>query len=124
MSAHPELLPEHLNAEPPIFKGCTSSELIALAFLSLGAWVPLGFFVAWLFHALPMTLGLIGVGAVSTILIASTVLQRLKRNRPEGYYQLAVRVWLHDRGLRRAPIVRRSGLWDLGRAHEPLPFRD
>ena len=62
--------------------------------------------------------------AAPEVLAAAAMLQRLKRNRPEGYYLLKTRLWLHDHGLKRAPFVRRSGLWDLGRRNEPLPFRD
>lgn len=119
-----DLLPEHLNAEPPIFKGCTSSELITLAVAAIIIWLPLGFMLAWVLGALTMTLGFTGIGSVASVLAAAAMLQRLKRNRPEGYYQLKARLWLHDHGLKRAPFVLRSGLWDLGRRNEPLPFRD
>ena len=51
--------------------------------------------------------------------------QRLKRNRPDGYYQQRFVIGLHDLGLRRAPFVRRSGCWDIGRIeYAPLPSRD
>lgn len=124
MSKESSVLPERLNAEPPIFKSCTSTELITLAIGALVVWIPLGALLAWLLGALPMMLGIAGIGTVVSVLVAASVLQRLKRNRPEGYYQLKVHVCLHDHGLKRSPFIRRSGYWDLGRRREPLPFRD
>jgi len=48
--------------------------------------------------------------------------QRLKRGRPDGYYQQQIAIWLSDHGLRRAPFIRRSGAWDIGRT-SALPKR-
>ncbi|MGE0626167.1 MAG: DUF3487 family protein [Pseudomonadales bacterium] len=49
----------------------------------------------------------------------------MKRNRPDGYYQQRIVLWLDDQGLRRSPFVRRSGAWDIGRtANATLPVRD
>ena len=62
---------------------------------------------------------------VATVVITATLFQRLKRNRPDGYYQQRFVIWLDDRGFRRAPFVRRTGSWDIGRTfHAPLPPRD
>jgi conjugative transfer region protein (TIGR03750 family) len=62
---------------------------------------------------------------VATVVITASLFQRFKRNRPDGYYQQRFVIWLHDIGVRRAPFVRRSGAWDIGRtSHEPLPSRD
>ena len=59
--------------------------------------------------------GLAGVGVVATVVVTATLFQRLKRNRPDGYYQQRFVIWLHDKGLRRSALVRRSGSWDIGR---------
>jgi conjugative transfer region protein (TIGR03750 family) len=72
-----------------------------------------------------MGFGLAGAGVVGTVVAMASLFQRLKRNRPDGYYQQRFVIWLDDRGLRRAPFVRRSGAWDIGRSfHAPLPPRD
>ena len=48
-----------------------------------------------------------------------------KRNRPDGYYQQQIALWLDDRGLKRSFDVLLSGAWDIGRStYATLPLRD
>jgi conjugative transfer region protein (TIGR03750 family) len=125
MSDRHDILADRLNAEPAIFKGCSSSELGAIVVLAGLVWLPVSLILAALAGAVTMGFGLAGLGIVATVLLMASLFQRLKRNRPDGYYQQRVVLWLDDRGLRRAPFVRRSGSWDVGRtAHATLPLRD
>ncbi|MDZ7752990.1 MAG: TIGR03750 family conjugal transfer protein [Gammaproteobacteria bacterium] len=120
-----ECLADRLNAEPAILKGCSSSELGVIVGVSLLLWLPASLIMAGLAGAVTMGFGIAGVGIVATVLLMASLFQRLKRNRPDGYYQQRVVLWLDDRGLRRMPFVRRSGAWDIGRkAHATLPVRD
>ena len=120
-----DILADRLNAEPAIFRGCSSSELGLIVGISAALWLPLSLLLAWLLGAVTMGFGIAGVGVVATVVVCATVFQRIKRGRPEGYYQKQIRICLHDLGLRRSPWVRRSGLWDIGRTrHAPIPSRD
>ena len=120
-----EVLAERLNAEPAIFKGCSSSELGVIVAVAALGWLPLSLVLAGLAGAVTMGFGIAGVGVVATVVATASLFQRLKRNRPDGYYQQRVLLWLHDRGLRRSLFVRRAGVWDLGRTGDgPLPARD
>lgn len=110
-----DLLPERLNAEPAIFKGCTSSELGIIVLTALLLWLPLSLLLAAWLGAITMGFGMAGLGIVSTVMGAASVLQRLKRNRPDGYLVQRVVLWLHAKGLRRSRLHQRSGVWDLGR---------
>jgi hypothetical protein len=40
---------------------------------------------------------------VGTVVATASLFQRLKRNRPDGYYQQRFLIWLNDRGLRYVP---------------------
>jgi conjugative transfer region protein (TIGR03750 family) len=125
MTVRHDILADRLNAEPAIFKGCSSSELGAIVVLAGLVWLPVSLILAALAGAITMGFGLAGLGIVATVLLMASLFQRLKRNRPDGYYQQRAVLWLDDRGLRRAPFVRRSGSWDVGRtAHATLPIRD
>ena len=124
MSGSHEVLADRLNAEPAIFRGCSSSELGMMVGIAIVVWLPLSFLLAWLLSAATMGFGIAGVGVVGSVVILATLFQRIKRNRPEGYYQQWLRMRLHSLGLGRAPWVLRSGTWDLGRTHAPLPARD
>lgn len=124
MSGPHEVLADRLNAEPAIFRGCSSSELGMMAGIAIVVWLPLSFLLAWLLSAATMGFGIAGVGVVGSVVILATLFQRIKRNRPEGYYQQWLRMRLHSLGLGRPPWVLRSGTWDLGRTHAPLPARN
>ena len=125
MSERHDILADRLNAEPVIFKGCSSSELGVIVGVAALVWLPVSLILAWLAGAVTMGFGIAGVGIVATVLLMASLFQRLKRNRPDGYYQQQIVLWLDVRGLKRSPFVRRSGAWDIGRsAHATLPIRD
>lgn len=120
-----DTLADRLNAEPAIFKGCSSSELGVIVGVAALVWLPVSLVLAGLMGAVTMGFGLAGVGVVATVVVTATLFQRLKRNRPDGYYQQRFAIWLHDKGLRRSTVIRRSGSWDIGRTgHASLPLRD
>ena len=88
-------------------------------------WLPLSLLLAWLLGAVTMGFGFAGVGVVVTVVACSTIFQRIKRGRPEGYYQQQIQIRLHDVGLRRSPWVRRTCAWDIGRtSREAISLRD
>jgi conjugative transfer region protein (TIGR03750 family) len=105
----------HLNAEPTIFKGCTYTELGLIVALSLVFWLPASLTFAGLLGRFSMGLGAATFGVAGTVYWMAGFFQRIKRGRPEGYYQARVAVWLHDLGVRDSGYCRRSGPWDLGR---------
>ena len=125
MADRQDILADRLNAEPAIFKGCSSSELGVIVGVAALVWLPVSLILAGLAGAVTMGFGIAGVGIVATVLLMASLFQRLKRNRPDGYYQQRIMLWLDDRGLRRSSFVRRSGAWDIGRtANATLPVRD
>lgn len=62
-----------------------------------------------------MGFGATGILVVFSVVVGASVFQRLKANRPNGYYQQLCHLWLAQRRLIKSPIVTRSGVWDLGR---------
>ena len=125
MADRHDILADRLNAEPAIFKGCSSSELGVIVGVAALVWLPLSLILAGLAGAVTMGFGIAGIGIVATVLAMASLFQRLKRNRPDGYYQQRVVLWLDDRRIKRSPFVRRSGAWEIGRsAHATLPLRD
>ena len=110
---------DRLNGEPPIFRGCSSSELVALSVLALFTWVPLGFVLGFLVGAPIMGIGFAGIAIIGSVFVSATVLQRLKRGRPDHDYWHRGVLWLDMLGLRRSGFIRREGTWDLGRSFWP-----
>jgi conjugative transfer region protein (TIGR03750 family) len=125
MAEPDDILADRLNVEPAIFKGCSASELGVIVGVAAAIWLPLSLLIAGLAGAITMGFGLAGIGIVATVLVTANGFQRLKRNRPDGYYQQRLILWLDEVGLRRAPFVRRSGAWDIGRSQRAtLPARN
>lgn len=125
MANHGEILADRLNAEPVIFKGCSSTELGLIVLIAIVVWLPLSLLLAWLLGAITMGFGIAGVGVVLTVIVSATLFQRIKRGRPEGYYQQRFRLMLEDMHIRRSPWIRRSGVWDCGRTgHGSVSQRD
>ena len=113
-----ELLPVRLNAEPSIFRGCSLSELMLLVTVGGIALVPSSVIVCGLFGYLMMGVGIGLLLVIGWVVIGATVLQKLKRGRPLGFYQLRLRLWLEDLHLLRSSFIRQSQIWDVGRRVE------
>ena len=109
------LLADRVDTEPPIFRGCASSELLAMLVASILVWLPLSVLVALAIGRVTLFLGLLAVGVLGTMYFGAGAFHRLKRNRPDHYYVHAFKRFLHDRGLRTARFIWRSGPWDISR---------
>ncbi len=114
------ILADRLNVEPAIFKGCSSSELGVIVTLAVIIWLPLSVLLAWLLGAPSMGLGMAGIAIVLTVVITASVFQRIKRGRPDGFYQQRFIIGLSKTGLRRSPFVQRNGSWAIGRSQPRL----
>ena len=110
-----DFLPHRLNDEPPVFKGCSISELTMLAVVAGAVWLPISLISATILGAITMGFGMAGIGVVGTVVLAASQFQKLKSGKPSGHYQQQFRCWLDSRGLVRAPFVRHSSDWDIGR---------
>ena len=125
MSARDEIRADRLNTEPVVFKGCSSFELGIIVGLSALVWLPASLLLAGLAGALTMGFGIAAIGVVASVVLLAGLFQRLKRGRPDGYYQQRFLIALESRGLRRPTFIRRAGAWDTGRSTgAPLPPRD
>ena len=120
MSNPNNILADRLNVEPAIFKGCSSSELGVIVTLAVIVWLPLSVLLAWLLGAPSMGLGMAGIAIVLTVVVTATVFQRIKRGRPDGYYQQRFVMGLARLGLRRSPFICRDGSWSIGRSRPRL----
>lgn len=110
-----ETLADRLNQEPVIFRGSTNSELGVILLCATLFWVPISLIIAALFGFVVMGLGISALGVLGTIYFGSTWFQRIKRGRPDFYYQHLLIIKLNRMGLRSSTLVTRQGVWDLGR---------
>jgi conjugative transfer region protein (TIGR03750 family) len=117
MDNQTETLADRLNQEPVIFRGSTNSELGVILLCGTIFWVPCGLIIGALLGAVMMGLGIATIGVLLTIVVGSTLFQRIKRGRPDNYYQHLMFIYLHKAGLRSSRLILRDGNWDLGRTH-------
>jgi len=110
-----ELLPLRLNAEPPIFRGCSLSELMLLVMIGVITLIPCALIICGLLGYLMMGVGLGLLSVIGWVVIGATVLQKLKRGRPQGFYQLRLRLWLEDLHLWHSPFIRKGQVWSVAR---------
>ena len=110
-----ELLPTRLNEEPAIFRGCSLSELMLLAMLGALVWIPFWLIVCGFLGYLMMGVGIGVLSIIGWVVVGGTLLQKAKRGRPIGYYQLRIRLILENKHLRKTGLIRKSQIWDIGR---------
>jgi len=120
MNDQTETLADRLNQEPVIFRGSTNSELGLILLCAVIFWVPVGLIIGALIGAVVMGLGLATLAVLLTILIGSTLFQRIKRGRPDNYYQHCLLLKLNKSGLRKSVLILRTGAWDLGRTERDI----
>ncbi|MYB88620.1 MAG: TIGR03750 family conjugal transfer protein [Proteobacteria bacterium] len=102
MSGDHELRAERLNCEPLVFKGCSSFELAIIAGMSALAWLPASLVLCALAGAITMGFGIAAIGVVASVVVLAGLFQRIKRGRPDGYYQQRFLIALDARGLYRS----------------------
>jgi len=117
-----ELLSTRCNSEPNIFKGCSSSELVALAIFSVLFWFPVGIIVWLVIGSFPTGAGFAIGGILFTLFTVPGVFQRIKRGRPDGHYQVMLNIHLGRFKLLRVlgfnnDYIRTTGQWDIGRTY-------
>ncbi len=112
-----ETLADRLNLEPLIFRGSSSSELVMILMVATAFWFPVTMLIAFFYGVPLMGLGAGGLCILATIVIGSTVFQRIKRDRPDYYYQHLLLTQAQRFGFMRRVLIRESGYWDLGRTY-------
>jgi conjugative transfer region protein (TIGR03750 family) len=110
---HPDLMADRVNIEPPILRGCSSSELVQLAAFLTAVGLPLSILIAVALGKPMFFLGLVMLFDVAGIWMGAGWFQRVKRGRPDHFYVHRARLWLARQGLLRTAIQTRSGAWDI-----------
>lgn len=114
-------LTDRVNSEPAILHGMTASEATWLGGLSLLIYTLLTGMVIYASGLWQLLLAPL-IATIGTLWFGSMWLQRIKRDRPDGYYGHALQLWLSRHGLSQARFVRHDGYWSIGRT-ESLSLR-
>lgn len=114
-----QLLAERLNTEPLVMLGYTDSELVLAIKIACALGFPFGLAVGF---SIGKPLPGLGTGFLLTmalVALGGKALQRLKRNRPDYYYQTRLKLFLSRYGLAQCGLFRHRGAMGLGRTHYP-----
>lgn len=106
----------YATTEAEVFRGCTSSEIVAALLLSLCVWGSLLTVIGIVLDRFMMAMGFSLIACLISVFVISTVLQRWKRNRPDGYYLQVLALQLQRYGLRRSNFVTYGGQLETGRS--------
>lgn len=111
-----DLLPNRLNHDAAVFKGCTMNELLLIGavcicmtsvFFAILLQISLGNFLYG------VAFGFLVGGALTYGVCA--VLEKGRRGHEKGYLQQLLKRKLDDSGLTSSDVIRRSGVWMIGR---------
>ncbi|WP_284428170.1 TIGR03750 family conjugal transfer protein [Acidovorax sp. SUPP2522] len=111
-------LTAHVNVEPSIFNGMTTTEAKVIAAAALAACLFMGAIVTAFTGLWQVMLMLAIFGPMAVLWFSSTWLARIKRGRPDGYYTQYLHLWAARRGWVRCRFIGHEGWWDLGRSFE------
>ncbi|WP_156373378.1 TIGR03750 family conjugal transfer protein [Pseudorhodoferax sp. Leaf267] len=110
-------LTDRVNSEPAILHGMTSTEASWIGGVSFAVYFTLTGMVImatglWQLMLAPL------IATIATLWYGSMALQRVKRDRPDGYYTHVLQRWMSTYGLSKARFLRHAGYWSLGRTSE------
>ena len=110
-------LTDRVNSEPAILHGMTSTEaswIGGLSFLAYFMLTGLAILATGLWQLMLLPL----IATIGTLWYGSMFLQKIKRDRPDGYYTHVLQLRLSQYALSRAHFMRHDGYWSVGRTHE------
>lgn len=106
-----------INIEPCLYKGLTTTELTNFSLVLFIFWFIALYFVIYIKSGVIMlaiiSLPLALVFSIITIIVLAEVMQKIKRNRPEGYYLLRLNVLLKKYGLVNNHLIVNSYYWSV-----------
>jgi len=106
-------LPVRLNNQPVVMGGLTADEMWTTVFLSGGVGFALGIPVAILTQVWALIIGGALIGGVFGLTVASRILRRLKRGRPDTWFyrQVQLAIARYAPAWSNAGLITRSGAW-------------
>lgn len=117
-----DVVPLHLDTDPPVARGCSHAEITAIIVGSFIAALPLSALIALLFGNLVLMTGMVLGVTIGLAMLGTTVMRSIKRSRPNYYFMHMLLCWMHRKGIRRRrDLLLRSGMWDVDRTSEPPP---
>jgi conjugative transfer region protein (TIGR03750 family) len=116
MRQETDMLVNRLNFDPVVYKGCTEKEILLVVLITaLPLCLLFGIFGYLLWQNIFFGILIGGILGIGGVFAALNLVQRLKRDKEPGYLQQALFYKLEQKHLLKTPVIRRSGVWMIGR---------
>ena len=115
-------LTDRANREPAILRGLTSSEAQLAIFIVMPIYTVVGLVVVFVTKIWALGVLIASLAPMLTVWVVAGWLAKVKRNKPDYYYQHRFKLWLAKNGLKKSRFIDHDGFWETGR-DVPVPRR-
>lgn len=112
-------LTDRANREPAILRGLTSSEAQLAIYIVMPIYTAIGLVVAIVTRIWALGVLIASLAPMLTVWALAGWLAKVKRNKPDYYYQHRFNFWLANNGLRKTRFIDHDGFWETGRDLPP-----
>jgi conjugative transfer region protein (TIGR03750 family) len=112
-------LTDRANREPAILRGLTSSEAQLAIYIVMPIYTAIGLVVAVVTRICALGVLIASLAPMLTVWALAGWLAKVKRNKPDYYYQHRFNFWLAKNGLRKSRFIDHDGFWETGRDFPP-----
>lgn len=109
-------LTDRANREPAILRGLTSSEAQLAIYIVMPIYTAIGLVVAVVTRIWALGVLIASLAPMLTVWALAGWLAKVKRNKPDYYYQHRFNFWLAKNGLRKSRFIDHDGHWETGRS--------
>ena len=99
----------NVNEEAVILRGCTTSELIGASIVCTGIIIPLFLIIGFMIGKMMICMAVGFAANFGAIFGTATLMQKMKRGRPDGYFNHWMMLIGKKIGLVKAPFVVHNG---------------
>lgn len=110
----PTPLTDRVNTEPAIINGMSASEANYIAVVSFAFSVVVGGVLFVVTGFWPLLVILCICGPLFALWYGSIYLQKIKRDRPDGYYVQSIHIWLSNTGFTQCKFNRHDRFYEIG----------
>lgn len=107
-------LTDRVNTEPAIINGMSASEANYIGAVSLALSLLAGGVLFAVTGFWPLLIIVCMCGPLCALWYGSLYLQKVKRDRPDGYYVQSAHIWLSDSGIIKCRFNRHDRFYEIG----------
>lgn len=115
-----DVVASNVNEEVAVFRGSSTGELMSMAVICVAVITPTMSIIGAFFDKAIMMFSLSLVVVFVAMFLISTWMQRIRRGRPDGYFEQRIVFFRTSLGFGSCPFVRYNGQMDIYRTEQIL----